>query len=741
MYHLTKKGKGLFSVSLFKGQIKNRKRNGFGIQLFPNGCFYIGFWKNNQPEGKGKLVIKDGTAYEGEFLKGYISKGKIKYYNGTIYEGEFDGTPFERVKNGVFIFNNDLILKAIWKEGFIIEGILYNGNNEVANLKKDPTIIYCKSGNGVIISKKNKWIYEGGIENNRCSGNGVIYCTFQQYKSGNFKNDKINGKSSKMSINWGEITNGNCEMDIKVGKWVKFLNKGYRVEYKIKEKGAKVTFPYLNDDYYEGIVQYNSKKYGLTLKKGIYYMKKNSQDFEKIEIRNVEDVYHIDKIKNKGFSFNFTFKKIFENEILLDELKEYLSKLVVKEIISTKIYDTYFQGLLKEDSSSLNFTETEKLKIPGGFKISYCENEKEDEKIFKSQIKSKPPKIISKKRRAVTPNMKSKKNLNQKKSLEYNDFLDIKKSRNFLECDSDKLLESLNLNNDIIKKNVFKKNILKTEETLKKNTLLNNIPITSNSNKLKNFRKFEKLDKNLLLTANDTQKSKKSKITQNEIKFDKIESDNDASSVAASKKKRKKKSFFNPNLSKVENPKIEDSIEFFEGATKKGQFIGYCRVLYKSGLYLEGIFENGSLNGPGSMVLTNGIEYKGNFINGLIEGEGVIIIENKEYSGIYKAGAFNGKEIITGFDNTHFLFKNSKERKKKTGVVNIYFKNNYKLVGCGIEKNNLLNEKCKLFNKDGEYWIGKIQKKKGYYNFETLSGTKRTFHIFLENQSFVQMYI
>lgn len=143
MYHLTKKGKGLFSVSLFKGQIKNRKRNGFGIQLFPNGCFYIGFWKNNQPEGKGKLVIKDGTAYEGEFLKGYISKGKIKYYNGTIYEGEFDGTPFERVKNGVFIFNNDLILKAIWKEGFIIEGILYNGNNEVANLKKDPTIIYC----------------------------------------------------------------------------------------------------------------------------------------------------------------------------------------------------------------------------------------------------------------------------------------------------------------------------------------------------------------------------------------------------------------------------------------------------------------------------------------------------------------------------------------------------------------------------------------------------------------------
>lgn len=733
MYHLTKKGKGLFSMTLYKGQIKNHKRNGFGIQLFPNSCFYIGFWKNNQPEGKGKLVIKDGTSYEGDFLKGYISKGMIKYYNGSIYEGEFDGTPFERIKNGIFRFNNDILLKATWKEGFIVDGILYDGNKEVANLKKEPTIIYCKSGNGVIISKKNKWIYEGGIKNNRCYGSGVIFCTFQQYKSGNFKEDKINGNSYKMSINWGEITNGNCEMDVKVGKWVKFLNKGYKVEYNIKEKEAKVTFPFLNEDYYQGIVQFNSKKYGLNLKKGIYYLKKKSKDFEKIEIRNVEDIYQIDKIKNRGFSFNFTFNKIFEDEKLLVELKEYLSKVLTKDIISTKIYDTYFKDFLKEESSSLNFTE-----IPiDNFKISFFE--KEDKKIVKSQIRTRPPKL-TKKKRAITPNIKNNKNFNEKKTLEYSDYLDIKKNKRFLECDSDKLLESLNLNNDI-QNNVFRKNILKTQDTLRKNNnLLNKIPINK-KNKYKNFKKFEKLDQNLLLTKNEIKNSKVSKITQNEIKFDKIESENETSSVTGSrKKKRKKKSFYNNSL-KIETLKIEDPIEYFEGATKKGKFIGFCIVLYKSGLFLQGNFQEGILNGLGTMVLTNGIEYKGNFVNGLIEGEGIIIIENKEYIGVYKSGSFSNKEIMSGTDNTHFVFKNSLERKKKSGLVNIYFKNNYKLVDCRMEKNTLANEKCKLFNKDGEYWIGKIQRKKGYYNFESLSGTKRTFHIFLENQSLVQMYI
>ena len=40
--------------------IKNNKRHGRGIQVWPDGSKYIGYWKNNQAWGKGKLIHQDG---------------------------------------------------------------------------------------------------------------------------------------------------------------------------------------------------------------------------------------------------------------------------------------------------------------------------------------------------------------------------------------------------------------------------------------------------------------------------------------------------------------------------------------------------------------------------------------------------------------------------------------------------------------------------------------------------------
>ncbi len=89
--------------------------------------------------------------------------------------------------------------------------------NIIGNLSKEDFLVAKRTNIGVIISKDNKWMYEGGIYNNKCSGEGMIYCTFQQYKTGTFKNDRINGFSYKMSINWGEITQGESVLDQKIG--------------------------------------------------------------------------------------------------------------------------------------------------------------------------------------------------------------------------------------------------------------------------------------------------------------------------------------------------------------------------------------------------------------------------------------------------------------------------------------------------------------------------------------------
>ena len=47
--------------------IENNYRHGRGIQVWPNGEKYIGYWKNNHPYGKGKLFHINGDIYEGDF--------------------------------------------------------------------------------------------------------------------------------------------------------------------------------------------------------------------------------------------------------------------------------------------------------------------------------------------------------------------------------------------------------------------------------------------------------------------------------------------------------------------------------------------------------------------------------------------------------------------------------------------------------------------------------------------------
>lgn len=52
MYHLMKSIKEGPYKAIYQGEKKSENsgwmRNGFGLQLFPNGCFYIGFWVDDK---------------------------------------------------------------------------------------------------------------------------------------------------------------------------------------------------------------------------------------------------------------------------------------------------------------------------------------------------------------------------------------------------------------------------------------------------------------------------------------------------------------------------------------------------------------------------------------------------------------------------------------------------------------------------------------------------------------------
>ena len=77
--------------------IEKNSRHGRGIQIWPNNEKYMGYWKNNHPSVKGKLIHINGDVYEGGWemdapygVGGYTKKNGEKYY-GEWENGKQEG--------------------------------------------------------------------------------------------------------------------------------------------------------------------------------------------------------------------------------------------------------------------------------------------------------------------------------------------------------------------------------------------------------------------------------------------------------------------------------------------------------------------------------------------------------------------------------------------------------------------------------------------------------------------------
>ena len=54
--------------TVYKGQVKKGTavREGYGVQHWPDGARYEGYWKEGHQHGKGKFYHVDGDMYEGK---------------------------------------------------------------------------------------------------------------------------------------------------------------------------------------------------------------------------------------------------------------------------------------------------------------------------------------------------------------------------------------------------------------------------------------------------------------------------------------------------------------------------------------------------------------------------------------------------------------------------------------------------------------------------------------------------
>ena len=190
-----KEGFGTFIDSKgnkYIGEWKNDKFNGKGRLFSTNGDYYEGYFidgiiegigmfyskvrgykylgefKNNKFHGRGKLVYDDKMTYEGDFIEGYKDgKGKLVFSDGSYYEGNFVKNNFNG--KGKFFFKDGRKYNGEWKNNSMDGKGVFNWGNE------------CR--------------YVGEYKNNKKEGNGVYYYGCNLF-DGNWLNNMPHGEGT-----------------------------------------------------------------------------------------------------------------------------------------------------------------------------------------------------------------------------------------------------------------------------------------------------------------------------------------------------------------------------------------------------------------------------------------------------------------------------------------------------------------------------------------------------------------
>lgn len=145
----------------YKGYFKEGRKDGFGKEIYINGEFFIGYFKNNLKNGKGKLFNKyNSIKLESEWINDLAQERKyiIEYYdNGNKkFEGECNG------------LNKDGIGKEYnYKEELIYEGNYINNERVNGKIYLNGFVIF----NGIFINNepnKGKFYHENGVKLVEC---------------------------------------------------------------------------------------------------------------------------------------------------------------------------------------------------------------------------------------------------------------------------------------------------------------------------------------------------------------------------------------------------------------------------------------------------------------------------------------------------------------------------------------------------------------------------------------------
>ena len=167
-------GKGEFkhsSGNVYIGYWDNNKRHGKGVYHSRKGMEYNGFWRNDKQEGKGKEIWEDGTIYNGYYLNGKKhGKGEITWANKCSYKGYFENGNING--RGIYTFSDNRKYEGDFVNNYF-EGkgtfTWPNGNKYHGNFKKDK-----REGFGIFTFADGK-IYKGTWKDGKQEGEFHIF--------------------------------------------------------------------------------------------------------------------------------------------------------------------------------------------------------------------------------------------------------------------------------------------------------------------------------------------------------------------------------------------------------------------------------------------------------------------------------------------------------------------------------------------------------------------------------------
>ena len=70
------------------GITANQTRHGCGYYIWFDGSIYVGYWKNDLSNRRGRMIYADGHIYDGYLKDGQVHEfGEYTHNNGVLFEG------------------------------------------------------------------------------------------------------------------------------------------------------------------------------------------------------------------------------------------------------------------------------------------------------------------------------------------------------------------------------------------------------------------------------------------------------------------------------------------------------------------------------------------------------------------------------------------------------------------------------------------------------------------------------